>query len=469
MNRSAAFLLVAILILSTGIPAGATGTVSEEGKYTLDAVIRYALKNNPKIRIANKDIETETYGIDSAKADRMPRIDWGGGITRYRYETPLSPIVITLPLTSGTEIPEFRRTVMDTGFSFRLPLFRGGRLHRGVMVAEMRKAVAEDMYKMTRQDLIYNLTSIFHKIAQLEKLYLAHDASVKQLESHKQNVELYLKTGTAPRLDLLKTEVELSHAKENRLVVKNNIASTYELLKTLMGVDNMAAPISIIPRDDSPNHQPSQGKGKPNPLYQGEARGELKIEESLSKAFSQRPDFKAISRKLKIGEERVKIARGKRLPDIYAAGQYGGLAGTDTSFKENWYFGVKLSVPVFDGGLIRSEIERERVELEKVKEEERFLKLAITREVRDAHLGIANALERIGVTEKTIERAKESLRVEVLKYDTGAGMSTDVIDARTALLRAEAEYYQAVFDRATATAYLKKATGEEEYGEEAVK
>ena len=92
------------------------------------------------------------------------------------------------------------------------------------------------------------------------------------------------------------------------------------------------------------------------------------------------------------------------------------------------------------GGLISSEIDKERTELHKAIEEERSLRLSITRDIRDAHLSIANALERIEVTGKAIESARENLRVEVLKYDTGAGTSTDVIDARTAMLRAEADY-----------------------------
>ena len=427
-----------------GLSGDKSWTGADSSKITLSGAIEYALKNNPRMRMAGKDIDMEMYGIDSAKADRMPRIDFGGGINRYLYDMPLTPVVIQPPITAATEFPLFRRTVWDTGVTFKLPLFRGGRLVRGVNVAEMKKAVAQDNYRMNRQELVYNISSVFYKIAQLEKLFLANDASVKQLEEHKRNVEVYLETGSVPRLDLLKTDVELSHAIENRLVVKNSLASTYELLKTLMGMDDMTVEISIIPEETMSQLRTT-------------------LEESMSMAISQRPDYKAVVKKRLISEEKVKIAEGKRLPDVFAAGQYGGMAGTDTQLKENWYYGVRLTMPIFDGGLIRAEINKERVELAKVREEERSLKLSITREVRDGHLSIANAQERIDVTQKAIESAREGLRVERLKYDTGAGTSQEVIDAQTALLRAEADYHQAIFDRKTALAYLKKAVGEEEY------
>ena len=415
-----------------------------DNKYNLAEIIGYALKNNPALRMTGKDIEIEQYEIDTAKANRMPKIDLGGGVTRFRYDTPLTPAVIIPPIGAGTDFPIYRRTIWDAGVSFKLPLFRGGRLYRAVTVTEMKKAIAEDIYRMNRQELIYNLTSVYYKIVQFEKLLLASDQSVRQLESHKKNVELYLKTGTVAKLDLLKTDVELSHTMESRLTVKNNLASAYELLKTLMGMDNMETEISIVSENVTDKSWPS-------------------LEESMKIAFSQRSDYKAVTKKRLIGEERVKIAEGKRLPDIFAAGEYVAKAGQQTSFKENWNYGVRFSIPLFDGGLIRSEINKEKAGLEKVKEEERALRLLINREVRDAHLNIANAHERIEVTTKAIESARESARVEALKYDTGAGTSTDVIDAQTALLRAETDNYQALFDRETALAYLKKAVGEDEY------
>jgi outer membrane protein len=416
----------------------------EGNRYNLASIISYALKNNPGLRIAEKDIEAEKYGIDAAKANRMPRIDLGGGISRFRYDTPLTPVVITPPIGAGTDFPVVRRTVWDTGVSFKLPLFRGGRLYRAVYVAEMKRDIAQDTYRMNKQELVYNLTSVYYKIVQFEKLLLASNQSVKQLESHKKNVELYLKTGTAPKLDLLKTDVELSHAMESSLIVKNNLASAYELLKALMGMDNMDSEISLVPENTMNESLPA-------------------LEESMSKAFSQRSDYKAITRKKLVREEQVKIAEGKRFPDIFATGEYVAKAGNETAFKENWNYGVRFTIPLFDGGLIRSEINKEKAELEKTKEEERASKLLINREVRDAHLNIANARERIEVTQRAIESARENVRIELLKYDTGAGTSTDIIDAQTTLLRAETDHYQALFDRETALAYLKKAVGEDEY------
>jgi len=422
---------------------GGDGLPVQSLKFSLSELIDYALKNSPRVRMSERTVDSEGYGIDGAKAVMLPRIDGTSGLTRYRYPMPLTPIVIKGPLLSQSEIPEFERTIYDSGLSLRMPLFRGGRLFRNLKIAEIRKAVAEDSLDFTKQDQIYTITALYYKIFHLERLLEATNQSVRQLGAHKKDVELLLRTGTVPKLDLLKTDVQLSQVEESSLQVKNSLESSYEVMKTLIGYDEQHGAIGLRYEEPVPMR-------------------ETAVDDDLRKAYGKRADLRALQKRKQIGEERLKIARAQRLPDVTAGGQYGGQAGTILSFKENWYLGVRLTVPIFDGGLITSDINREKVELAKLHEEERLLKLSIGREVRDAHLSLRNARERIVVTAKTIGSAKENLRVETLKYGTGAGTTTDVIDAQTALLRAESSYYQAIYDEQVAYAYLWKVLGEDQ-------
>ncbi len=413
--------------------------------FNLESTIRFALKHNPSLRISQKDVATEKYGIEAAKSERMPKVDFGSGATRYRYPTPLTPLVLPGNLTPTTlaalVVPDFEKTIYDAGASFRVPLYRGGRITANIRVAEMREALARDNYRVSEQDLIYNVTSVYHKILQLQKLLTANAASVTQLESHYRDVEFFLKAGTAPRLDLLKTEVDLAHAKDNLLLVRNNLDSAFELLKNLMGMEDTGATITVVEPEPSIPTCPSE-------------------EEGMNIALAKRPDYLAVAKKKAIAEGRIRVAQGRWFPDIYGSGQYIKRAGDGTSFQEDWFLGLRLSIPIFDGGLIRSEVDKEKTELEKVRQEERLVRLNISREVRDARLSVANTSDRIKVAEKAIESARETVRVEHLKFGAGSGTTTDVIDAQTALLRAESDYYQALYDREVALASLRKAMGE---------
>jgi outer membrane protein len=266
---NAFYTLVCIIVFANTAIAG-----TERESYTLSEMIVYAMRNNPNIIISHKNVRSESLGIKTAKADKMPKVDFNTGVTRYRYPAPVSPISGS-PL-EGAAFPKFDNTLYDVGAAFRLPLYKGGRLDRGVLIAEMRKAVAEDNYRLTRQELVLNLTNVYYKTAQLEKLLEANEASAKQLEAHRKNVELFLSAGTVPQVELLKTEVELFQASESVLLVRNNIESAYELLKTLMGIDDANRKITIV-------HETLNYDIAP-------------MEENFGKALSQRPEYSATDR-----------------------------------------------------------------------------------------------------------------------------------------------------------------------------
>ncbi len=413
---------------------------ARRGPFTLPSLIQYAVKHNPALRITGQNIEIETQGLKAAKADRMPRIDVTGGYTRYRYPYPLTPIVVTGPPGTAIDFPDFERNVYDGFATFALPLFKGGRLMRGVRIAQLKQSIARDYHSRNLHELVYNVTVVYYKLAQLGELLRACEAQVKGLSAHKRDVEDFLKAGTVPKLDLLKADVELAGAIERTIQVKNSIGNTKELLRSLIGMDEPGELVIVF-------------DGKP-PLSVKDRTADLE------RALATRPDYKALSKKVEMLEERVASARGKRLPDVYAAGNYGGMAGDSFSFKENWSVGVRFLLPVFDFGRIGAEIDRERYELMNAKEEERALKLTITREVREAHSAISDANERIEVSRRAVTSAIEQVRVEDLRYRTGDNTSTDVINAQAALIRSRSDHYQALFDRQIAVASLQKAMGD---------
>lgn len=434
------FFLIGIFFASQAPVSAIAGETLPGTRYDLSSLIDYAIKHNPALRIAKQNIDIEDQGVKAAEADRMPRIDVSGGYTRYRYDNPLTPIVIDrLPLLPS-DIPDFEKNVYDGFASFSVPLFKGGRLMRGVTIAELKRSMARDYHTRNLQELIYNVTAVYYKLAQLNELLRAFEAQETGLGAHRRDVEYSLKAGMAPKLDLLKADTELAGATERRIQTRNNIASARELLRTIIGMDD---PGEIVISFDTAS---SMALNVP--------RGDL------DGALANRPDYKAAQTRVKMFEERVASAKGKRLPDIYAAGDYGGRSGDKFAFKENWTMGVRIMLPVFDFGRITSEVERERYSLMNSREEERALRLAIGREIKDAKTAILNAEERIAVSEKAIASAKEQARIEDLRYRAGDNTSTDVINAQAALVRARSDHSQAFYDRYIAITSLRKAMGE---------
>ena len=136
--------------------------------------------------------------------------------------------------------------------------------------------------------------------------------------------------------------------------------------------------------------------------------------------------------------------------------------GTDAadSFEDVARVGVTVDIPIFEGGRLRAQIARERAKLRAVQQRLRKLEQDIRLEVETAVLNATSAHERIRVTQKSVAEAEESLRIERQKYDLGKGAIVDVLDAQSALLSAQTNYYRALADYRISQAQVQLAAGD---------
>ena len=86
-------------------------------------------------------------------------------------------------------------------------------------------------------------------------------------------------------------------------------------------------------------------------------------------------------------------------------------------------------------------------------------RLDVARQVQDAWDAQAEAESRLRVTATSVTEAREALDIEQLKYEQGVGITTDLLNAESALLTAQADRLQAQFDLIVARLSLLRATG----------
>ncbi len=87
------------------------------------------------------------------------------------------------------------------------------------------------------------------------------------------------------------------------------------------------------------------------------------------------------------------------------------------------------------------------------------MRLAIDLETEQARLNLKTADERLAVTEQVVAQATESATLTRNRFEQGAALSTQVIDAETALVAARVRRAEAESDRQIAVAALRKALG----------
>jgi outer membrane protein len=122
--------------------------------------------------------------------------------------------------------------------------------------------------------------------------------------------------------------------------------------------------------------------------------------------------------------------------------------------------GVNLDWLVFDGGARDS---RRRVaDAEKRAAQVRLEELGdtVSDEVANAHSQLETKRKGVGAAQRSVELARETLRLIRAQYEAGTAKQLDVLEAQDGLVGAEVTLAQAHFDVSLADLQLKRASGE---------
>jgi outer membrane protein TolC len=422
-----------------------------KGKLTLERSIEIALANNPEVAATLWDVSVAGARADQAKAARWPTLIYEGNYIKYLNSRPL------WEARYNNERRLFSKQQSRGDVLLKLPLFTGGRIINDIKAAELVRLAEENRLSRTRDELIFNVSSTFYAILSQEKVIDSLRFSLEAMEEQRKKTAAMLEVAKVAKVDLLRTEVRLADLQQS-LERETNVQDIQKrLLATLLGLDEKAA-LKI------------DGK------LTFEKKG-FSSEQLVPLALDRRPDYQAARDKVEAQAKRVDVARAGHAPNVNLVGSYGyrgtGAVGVmdDRSIRSPqnrgpWYdddgqVGVVLTLPLFEGGRITAKVKEEWAALAAAQERLRKLNLQVRQEVEVAVLDVRSSSERVKATEKALEQARESLRIETLKYSLGSGSITDVLDAQAALLQTETTYYRALSDFRTAIARLKLAVGGE--------
>jgi len=420
------------------------------GALTLETALEIALKNNPEVAANVWEVSAAGAKLDQAKAARWPSLTYESNYTKYLNSRPL------WEARWNGERRLFTKQQARGDLIMKLPLFSGGRIINEIKAADLVRLAEENRLSRTRDELVFNVSSTFYGILSQEKVIASVKFSVQAMQEQQRKVAKMVEVAKAARVDLLRTEVRVADLVQSLEKETNILELQKRLLANLMGLDFNTAQLKFAGNltFEKVNYRPEQ---------------------LVPQALEQRPDFLAAKKRLESQARKVDVARAARWPNVNLVGSYGvrgsGVFGVyDDRFikratnrgpfyDDDGNIALTLSLPVFEGGSITAKVKEEFSALAAAQERLRKLNLQVRQEVEAAILDINSNSERVRALEKSLEQARESLRIETLKYNLGSGIITDVLDAQTALLLTETTYYRALADFHTSLARLKLAVG----------
>lgn len=415
-----------------------------EGPLKLKKAIEIALANNPEVSARRWDRSAAQANREQVSGSRLPRIGIVSGYAHHLDEQRL------LPVGQPGDPAILSRDIVSSDIVLTMPLFTGGRLINQVKAADFHRLASEQRLSRSREELAFNVSSIFNSILAQEQVIESLEFSRKTLMEHINRIDALIAAQKAARVDRMRMEVRMADIEQQLVREKNLYAIQHRAFLNLLGLRDIETQISL----------------------QGDLEMGRKIELPETKAaflnaLESRGDYLAARSSLEAQAKNVDIARSGRWPTLSLQGAYGerwavgSTIGTGDKEGDVGRIGLVMEVPIFEGGQVNAGIQEQRAALAAAQERLRSLELHVRLEVETAMSGVKSSGERAAAVKKSITLARESLRIEQQKYNLGKGAIVDVLDAQAALLESETTYYRILAEYHTALAQLKLAMGVE--------
>lgn len=263
--------------------------------------------------------------------------------------------------------------------------------------------------------------------------------AVGSYECHLNQAKAFYEVGTKPKFDVTKAEVDLSNAKMTLVSAEAAVRLGWAALANAMGTPQAETTLS------SP-FRPVQS---------------LPSEEAaLAGALGNHPEVRSAKLKSEMDRIGITIAAKGNAATASVSGS-AALSGSDFPLGDDYRAGVSLSIPVFDGGTTRYQVDEARATSRGTEAAEKRIVQSAVYEVRKKLLAVREAESQIPVAELLVRQATENLELAEGRYNAGVGNALEVTDAILASNEAKLSHVQALHDYSTALSALEQALGGE--------
>ena len=415
----------------------APGAFAEgEMKIDLQTALDKAFATHADIKKAEYSLDAARANYNAARESFGPKVTFSHNFNRGGYWKG-QPVVDKDGNFAGYS--KYLKTSDSNSFSLSLPIFNPSLIatEKRYKAAYQSKVLGEELafiaLKQTVSDAYYTL------LAAIDSQHVC-EQSVAALQDHLKNVQAQYDVGVVAKVDLLRSEVELTSAQQDLIKAENRHSIAEARLNNMMGIaqDTKLRPVEELKYT----------------VYE-----EL-LPNCINHAMRHRLDLQQSRLQVKAAEAALNSAKAGWLPSVS-----GALTNSWSDNKwpgdkgSNWGVSVGVNMTVFDSGVTKSNVASAKADLMTAKESYRQDTDNVELDVRNCYNTLREAEKRITTTQVAVAKAEEDYHIAQVRYEAGVGTNTDVLDAQVALVQARNNFNSSLYDYNLAKVALDTAMG----------
>ncbi|MFQ5651809.1 MAG: TolC family protein, partial [bacterium] len=399
---------------------------------TLDEAVEFALNNNAALQAARAGLAASGYRLRKSRLDLLPKADLQVSYARLDPGTVRRGNVFVdvgreLVKNFGAGDPaDIRPGAYANNFATTLqvvqPIYNGGANWATVGLARAQQAGSEHVLEDTRQRVILEVKRRYLQTLQARELVALANKSLESSQHHLASSRKMLEVGLRSRTDVLRWEVQVANSEGQLVEAENNVVIALAALKQVVGMPyEQELSVSSLPFE-------------PVPLREG-------LEAQIARTQAHHPGLKAALASVDAGRAGVRLAWAAFQPQVNFVYQVGWEQNNTfalDSFRF-WNAGVSVKIPIFHSFSSLAQLQERKAELRRIEENRKESERLVTLELIRARSNVETANKKYHIALKTVEQARENLRVLDNTYEAGLAANIDVLDAQVVLTRAETQ------------------------------
>ena len=418
------------------LPAIPENLMLSKDKLTLAQLLDVALQINP--------VTQEAW-----ERARSAAAEWGASRGSY-YPTVSADVGGTggkLPQTSA--LGAYRGVYGEVGLSLSYLLLDFGGREATAESARQALIAANWNHNQSIQDLLRDVPQAYYRYLGNKARVQAAEVSLNEALTSLRSTEQRKKAGVSTIADVLQARSKADQVRLNLVADRGSVQVSRGELATAVGWPanapfDVAEPPKDVPLD----------------------RMEQNTKELIELAVRDRPDLAAARAAVRQNSAELRKAEAELWPKLIATGNAGwtGLngrvGGADIDENDtNYYGGLALQIPIFEGFSLRNRVREARADLEAARAALRSKEESVIADVWSAYYNVHTAAQQVETSETLLVSSKESYRVSLARYRAGAADIVELLNAQSQLAAARAQRVEARTSLFTSYAELVHSIG----------
>ncbi|MBW4518316.1 MAG: TolC family protein [Scytolyngbya sp. HA4215-MV1] len=412
---------------------------------TLQQAIELARRNNRTLQVAELQLQRSRAGLREAQAQEYPTIELQTGVTRaqsasgeiqQRRQGNNSLASLFGQNSNQDQVSSSLSGTVQASYD----VYTSGARSSRIRAAERQVRSDQLQVEVTLEQLILDVSNDYYDLQESDENVRINTAAVRNAETSLKDAQALERAGLGTRFDVLQAQVQLANAQQD---LTNSISQQQVRQRQLAQRLSLAQTVNVVVADAV------QEAGKWN----------LPIEETIVLAFKNRAELEQQLVQREIANQQRRLALSALGPRVSLVAQYNLLDIFDdgVGIADGYSFAANINWQLFEGGAARAQARQSEADMAIAETRFADQRNVVRFEVEQAYSSLQSNLQNITTATTAVDQAREALRLARLRFQAGVGTQSQVIDAETALTRAEGNRIQAILGYNRALAALQRA------------